>query len=130
MSIVSIYYEKASVPRDARHATDLRSALRAYTAKRLLHVADVCGEVEGDDYRKEYGLIHKRYANTLTIITEAVQDVEYLTKSLITWMRDDYENALTAAQKDCAGMCATELLMMVDKFTASDDGSEDKEGKE
>jgi hypothetical protein len=119
MSIVSVYYEKASLPRDARNAPDLRTALRAYTAGRLLHVANVCGTVDEDDYRREYGLIHKRYANTLTIITEAVQDVEYLTKSLITWIREDYENAMTGAQKDSAGMCATELLMIVDKFMES-----------
>jgi hypothetical protein len=130
MSIVETYYEKASLPRESRNASDLRNSLRAYTARRLLHVADVCGAVEDDDYRKEYCLIHKRYANTLTIITEAVQDVEYLTKSLITWMRDDYENAMTGAQKDSAGMCATELLMIVDKFTVSDDDDKNEEAED
>ena len=62
MSISETYREKASLPREARNATNLRDALRMYAEKRLLHVADVCGEVEEDAYRKEYGLIHRRYA--------------------------------------------------------------------
>ena len=103
MSIVKTYYEKASLPRESRNASDLRNSLRAYTARRLLHVADVCG---------------------------AVEDVEYLTKSLITWMRNDYENAMTGAQKDSAGMCATELLMIVDKFTVSDDDDKNEEAED
>jgi hypothetical protein len=115
MSISETYREKASLPREARNATNLRDALRMYAEKRLLHVADVCGEVEEDAYRKEYGLIHRRYANLLFIITEAVQDVEYLVRSAVTWIQEDYENAMTGAQKDSAGLCASEILMIIDK---------------
>ena len=120
MTLNKIYKEKASLPRECRNATDLREALRHYVAKRLLVVADSCLSTENDIYRKEYGFIHRRYANTLTLITEAIQDVEYTTKSLITWMMDDYENALTGAQKDAAGLCAAELIMIVEKLTDAD----------
>ncbi len=116
MQFAAIYEQKASLPRECRGAMDLRTSLRAYTERRLLTVADACLLADEDPYRREYGLIHRRYANVLTMITEAVQDVAYLTKSLITWMGEDYENALTGAQKDAAALCATELTLIVEKF--------------
>ncbi len=120
MHFANIYEQKASLPRECRSATDLRTSLRAYTERRLLTVADSCLLEERDTYRREYGLIHRRYANILTLITEAVQDVDYMTKSLITWMGDEYENALTGAQKDAAALCATELVLIVEKFNHAD----------
>ena len=121
MEISNTIKEKASLPRECRNATDLRESLRHYVARRLLAIADSCLMCdEGDLYRKEYGLIHRRYANILNLITEAVQDVEYITKSLITWMHEDYQNALTGAQKDAAGLCAVEILMIVEKFEQAD----------
>jgi len=116
MQFANIYEQKASIPRECRSATDLRTSLQVYTERRLLTVADACLLAEEDPYRSEYGFIHRRYANVLTVITEAVQDVDYLTKSLITWMGEDYENALTGAQKDAAALCATELMLIIEKF--------------
>ena len=110
------YLSKASIPRDVRSATNLRDALRAYINKRLLNVADACLQNDHDLFRKEFGLIHRRYANTLLIVTEAVQDVTYLTKSMITWIQEDFENAMTGAQKDAAGLCAAELTKIVENY--------------
>tara|TARA_R110000824_G_scaffold39325_1_gene118996 strand:- start:556 stop:942 length:387 start_codon:yes stop_codon:yes gene_type:complete len=116
MKIGKVYEDKASVPRECRSSPDLRTSLRAYTARRLLAVADACLTCDTDNYRKEYGFIHRRYAHVLTLITEAVQDVDYMTKSLIIWMQEDYGNAMTSAQKDAAALCATELLLIIEKF--------------
>jgi hypothetical protein len=110
------YLSKASIPRDVRTATNLRDALRSYIDKRLLHVADACLQNDHDLFRKEFGLIHKRYANTLSIVTEAVQDVNYLTKSVVVWIQEDFENALTGAQKDAAALCATELMKIIEQY--------------
>ena len=110
------YLSKASIPRDVRQAANLREALRSYIDKRLLHVADVCLQNDDDPFRKEFGLIHKRYANTLSIVTEAVQDVNYLTRSMVTWIQEDFENALTSAQKDAAGLCGAELMKIIENY--------------
>ena len=112
-SMNEFYLSKASIPRDVRNATNLREALRSYIDKRLLHVADVCLQHDRDPFRKEFGLIHKRYANTLSIVTEVVQDVNYLAKSIVTWIQEDFENALTGAQKDAAGLCGAELMKII-----------------
>jgi hypothetical protein len=114
--MTEFYYNKASLPRDARNATSLRDALRAYIDKRLLQVDTACRQSEGDPFRKEYGQIHRRYANMLTLVAEATQDVSYLTKSVIEWIGDDFNNALTGAQKDAAGLCGAELLKMVQLY--------------
>ena len=107
------YKSKASLPREARNAPDLRARLRAYAAKRLLHVSDACVQHSDDPYRKEFGLIHKRYANMIFMVTEAIQDVEYLTKSIVTWIEEDFNNALTGAQRDAAGLCGSELITIL-----------------
>ena len=110
------YFKKAALPRDSRNAPNLREALRAYIDKRLLRVADVCLQNDHDSFRKEFGLIHRRYANTLSLVTEAVQDVNYLTKSMITWIQEDFENAMTGAQKDAAGLCGAELIKIMEHY--------------
>lgn len=110
------HYDKASLPRDVHNAPDLRNALRMYIDKRLLHVSDVCLQHNEDRFRKEYGLIHKRYANTLTLVVEATQDVEYLTKSVIEWINEDFNDAITGAQKGAAGICGAELLKIVESY--------------
>ena len=107
------YVNKASLPRECRRAPDLRTALQNYATKRLLHVSDVCLEHSSDIFRKEFGLLHLRYANMLFVITEVVQDVSYLVKSLITWLNEDFNNALSGAQKDAAGLCCAELTLLV-----------------
>jgi hypothetical protein len=110
------HYGKAGLPRDVRTAPDLRNALRTYIDKRLLHVSDICLQHNEDPFRKEYGLIHKRYANTLTLVAEATQDVSYLTKSVIEWINEDFDNALTGAQRGAAGICGAELLKIVESY--------------
>jgi hypothetical protein len=110
------HHSKVGLPRDVRNATDLRNALRMYIDKRLLQVSDACLQHNEDPFRKEYGLIHKRYANTLTLVAEATQDVNYLTKSVIEWINEDFNNALTGAQRGAAGICGAELLKIVESY--------------
>jgi len=114
--MTEFYFNKASLPREARAAPTLRDALRAYATKRLLHIADVCHQHDEDLFRKEFGLVHKKYANMLFIATEATQDVGYITKSIITWIEEDFENAMTGAQKDAAGLCGAELLKLIAQY--------------
>jgi hypothetical protein len=111
------YLQKAAVPREARNAPDLRIALREYITRRLLHVADVCRTHNEDPFRKEFGLIHNRYANILLMVTEATQNVAYLANSVAVWMEEDFENAATGAQKDAAGLCGAELIKIIEQHT-------------
>jgi len=112
-----IYKQKAALPREARNAPDLRSALRAYASKRLLHVSDACLPHVDNVYRKEFGMIHKRYANMLFMVTEAIHDADYLAESILTWMKEDFDNAVTGAQKDAAGLCGAELISILQNQT-------------
>ena len=52
----------------------------------------------------------------LFMATEATQDVGYMTKSIITWIQEDFENALTGAQKEAAGLCGAELTLLVKQY--------------
>ena len=108
------YFNKGSLPRVVKNAPNLREALRTYGTQRLLHVSDVCLQHADDPFRREFGLIHKRYANMLFMVTEAIQDVDYLTKSILTWIEEDFNNAMTGAQKDAAGLCGSEIKMILD----------------
>jgi hypothetical protein len=110
------YFSKAAIPRSVRQAGDLREVLRAYTMERLLKVADVCLQHDEDPYRKEFGTLHRRYANMLLMVTEAIQDVNYLTKSIITWMQEDFESAVNGAQRDAAGLCGAELIKILETY--------------
>ena len=108
------YLTKASLPREVRNAPDLREALRAYTTKRLLNVADTCRLHDKDLFRKEFGFIHQRYANLLVLVSEALQDTDYFAKSVITWIEEDFNNAMTGAQKEAAGLVGAELMQIVE----------------
>ena len=108
------YFSKAAVPRQARQAPNLRAGLRSYVTERLLKVADVCLMHNEDPYRKEFGFLHRRYANMLLMVTEAIQDVNYLTKSIITWIEEDFASAMTGAQRDAAGLCGAELMKILE----------------
>ena len=114
------YFNKASIPRECRSAVDLREALRTYATKRLLHVSDVCLQHQEDKFRKEFGHLHLRYANMVFVITEAIQDVAYLIRSVITWIEQDFENAMTGAQREAAGMCGAELTKIVSLYGVSE----------
>lgn len=114
--MTEFYFNKAALPRESRNATTLRNAVRGYIDKRLLQVATVCLQCDNDPFRKEFGRIHQRYANMLTLVAEATQDVNYLTKSVIEWVEDDFNNAVTGAQKDAAGLCSAELRKIVQQF--------------
>ena len=111
------YFSKAAVPRGARQAPDLRESLRMYVAERLLKVADVCLQHDEDPFRKEFGFLHRRYANMLLMVTEAIQDADYLTKSIVTWIREDFESAITGAQRDAAGLCGAELMKILQIYS-------------
>ena len=117
------YFSKAAIPRQARQAPDLRESLRAYVTERLLKVADVCLMHDEDPFRKEFGSLHRRYANMLLMVTEAIQDVEYLTKSIVTWIQDDFVSASNGAQKDAAGLCGAELIKILEIYKENKNGS-------
>ena len=108
------YFSKAAIPRSVRQAPDLREGLRAYVTDRLLKVADVCMQHDEDPFRKEFGFLHRRYANMLLMVTEAIQDVDYLTKSIVTWIEEDFASAITGAQRDAAGLCGAELIKILE----------------
>ena len=110
------YFSKAAVPRQARQSPDLREGLRSYVTERLLKVADVCMQHDGDPFRREFGALHRRYANMLLMVTEAIQDVNYLTKSIVTWMQEDFESAANGAQRDAAGLCGAELIKILEIY--------------
>jgi len=105
---------KASIPRECRNASDLREAIREYVTKRLLPIADTNLMHEDDKFRWEFGHIHRRYANFLLVVSEALQDADYFTKSVITWIEDDFKHASTGAQKDAAGLVGAELTKIVE----------------
>jgi len=113
------YFNKATIPRECKSASDLRNALRTYATKRLLHVSDVCLENSHDKFREEFGQWHTRYANMVFVVTEAVQDVDYLIRSVITWIEQDFENAATGASREAAGLCGAELTKIVELYGAS-----------
>ena len=110
------YTGKASLPREARNADTLREAILAYTTSRLLSVADTCLLHPDDSFRKEFGLIHRRYANFLFVVSEALQDTDYFTKSVITWIEEDFKNASTGAQREAAGLVGAELTKIVEIY--------------
>ena len=109
------YSAKASLPREVRNASSLRDALREYTTKRLLNVADTCRHNDKRIFSKEFGMIHQRCANLLALVTEALQDTDYFTKSVITWIEEDFNNAMTGAQKEAAGLVGAELTQIVER---------------
>jgi hypothetical protein len=114
------YFSKAAVPRQARQAPGLREGLRSYITERLLKVADVCLMQDKDAYRKEFGTLHRRYANMLLMVTEAIQDVDYLTKSVVVWIQEDFESAVNGAQRDAAGLCAAELIKILEVYNENE----------
>jgi hypothetical protein len=116
MQMNDFYFSKAAVPRQARQAPNLREGLRAYVTERLLKVADVCLMHDDDPFRKEFGFLHRRYANMLLMVTEAIQDVDYLTKSIVTWMHEDFIVATSGAQRDAAGLCGAELMNILETY--------------
>lgn len=114
------YFSKAAVPRAARQGVDLRDGLRSYVTERLLKVADVCLMHDEDPFRKEFGFLHRRYANMLLMVTEAIQDVDYLTKSIVTWIQEDFVSATSGAQRDAAGLCGAELIKILEIYKEND----------
>jgi hypothetical protein len=115
------YFSKAAVPRQARQAPDLREGLRAYVTERLLKVADVCLIHNEEPYKKEFGTLHRRYANMLLMVTEAIQDVDYLTKSVAVWIQEDFESAANGAQRDAAGLCGAELIKILEIYKENEE---------
>ena len=110
------YKKKVSLPRDTRNAPDIRAAIRSYVTQRLLNVADTCLQHDEDPFRKEFGLIHRRYANFLLVVSEALQDADYFTKSVITWIEEDFNNASTGPQREAAGIVGAELIKIVEIY--------------
>lgn len=115
-----LLFFKGSSARAARQGVDLRDGLRSYVTERLLKVADVCLMHDEDPFRKEFGFLHRRYANMLLMVTEAIQDVDYLTKSIVTWIQEDFVSATSGAQRDAAGLCGAELIKILEIYKEND----------
>ena len=112
-----IYANKAAVPRRALAAPTLREAMGVWGTDRLLNVVKSCEDAK-DPYRIEYGRIHKRYASLTFLIAEAIgaENLKYTAETLLHWLVEDFEEALTGAQKDAAGLCAAELSKIIRHF--------------
>ena len=112
-----VYFKKAAIPRSVRQAGNLREALARWGTDRLLSVVDANAAFE-TPYRREFGLIHRRYANMTFLISEAIanDNLEYTADTLLHWIEEDFNNALTGAQKDAAGLCGAELSNIMGLF--------------
>ncbi len=49
-------------------------------------------------------------------MSEAIQDTDYFTKSVITWIEEDFNNATTGAQREAAGIVGAELTKIVEIY--------------
>ena len=109
------YFKKAAIPRTAKNAPNLREALARWGTDRLLNVVDANADAK-DKYRKEFGMIHRRYANMTFLISEAItnNNLNYTAETLLHWISEDFENAMTSAQKDAAGLCGAELKSLIE----------------
>jgi hypothetical protein len=56
----------------------------------------------------------------LLMVTEAIQDVNYLTKSIVTWIEEDFASAMTGAQRDAAGLCGAELIKILEIYNETE----------
>ena len=112
-----VYLNKAALPRSAKNAPNLREALARWGTDRLLNVVDANRGIE-DKYRKEFGATHRRYANMTFLITEAItnNNLKYTAETLLHWIYEDFNDALTSAQKDAAGICAAELSTLIELY--------------
>ena len=112
-----IYFQKAAVPRKALAAPTLREAMGVWGTDRLLNVVRSCENLE-DPYRREFGKIHKRYANMTFMISEAIgnENLKYTAETLLHWISEDFEDATTGAQRDAAGLCGAELTKIMEHF--------------
>lgn len=112
------YAKKAAVPRSAKDSGQLRESLANWGTDRLLSIVDSCKDTQ-DTYRKEFGRIHKRYANMTFLITETVPDkkLAYTAETLLHWLEEDFGYATTGAQKDAAGLCGAELLKILKLYS-------------
>jgi hypothetical protein len=111
------YKNKAAIPREARNAKDIRSALEAWRDKRLLNVVEACGETE-DPYRKYFSMTHQGLVNTLNEILE--KDDEEIYELAQEWLDLIHEHffspavVIVAAQREAIGLCGAELQKIVE----------------
>lgn len=112
------YLSKASLPRTVKSNTVLRESLAAWGTDRLLNVVDAC-QNSNDDFRSEFGRIHKRYANMTFMITQAVpnEKLAYAAETLLIWLQEDFEKADTGARREAAGICSAELFRLLELYS-------------
>lgn len=113
--MTDVYFRKASLPRTVKNAPTLREALARWGTDRLLSIVDANNGID-DKYRKEFGMIHRRYANMTFLISEAItnNNLNYTAETLLHWISEDFKDAMTSAQKDAAGLCGAELSVLID----------------
>ncbi len=112
------YLSKASLPRSVKSKTILRESLASWGTDRLLHVVDAC-HTSSDGFRKEFGRVHKRYANMTFMITQAVPDenLAYAAETLLVWLQEDFEKADTGSRREAAGICSAELFNLLKLYS-------------
>ena len=117
-SMNSFYLQKASLPRSVKSSTTLRESLGLWGTDRLLNIVDSCRGIN-DPFRTELSRIHNRYANMTFLITQTMPDdkLAYAAETLLVWLQEDFDCAVTGAQKDAAGICSAELFTILQMYS-------------
>jgi len=115
---------KAAIPRQARHALDLREALREWRKIRLLSVAKSCENLK-DNYRTEFGQYHKTHATHAAQIINEDHSDEQVLKLANNWLKQ-FKNrfkqkGFSGARRDATGICGAELEQILLSFEANNE---------
>ena len=114
----NFYKEKAAVPREAKNANNLRTALEAWRDKRLLNVIESCGDTE-DPYRKNFKMTHQGIVNSVNSILEVSdEEIHKVAHEFLDHMHEHFfspAQTIVAAQRETVGLCGAELEKILDR---------------
>jgi hypothetical protein len=112
------YLNKAALPRSVRNSAELRECLGLWGTERLLNIVDSCRDSQ-DNFRKEFGRIHNRYANMTFLITQTVPDekLAYAAETLMVWLQEDFDVSESGPRYEAAGICSAELFLILKMFS-------------
>jgi len=107
------YRNKAGLPREVKNADTLCGALEAWKEKRLLNVVKACMGTD-DKFRKNFGIMHQEYADSVDAILLSVGSERELSESLLRGMESRFKAAgLSQAGpgwlREASGLCGAEL---------------------
>lgn len=123
----TFYKSKVSLPREVKNADGLRSALKSWKEKRLLHVVKAC-EGSEDLFRVNYAKIHKEYADDIENILACTGKEKEKCDNLLIDMKVRFNTGSLAAMpgwlKGASGICGAELEEILNIFTQQ--GSNEK----